>query len=366
MKRRFCAAALALLILCGCSTAPAERDAVTTTAATTATTTATTKATTAKATAAAATTTAQQWTYQYIADVLNGIDYGDNYEHFEAIAQKDGIIVNTAHKDLCDYLETVVESWDSDGLASWTSLCNEYINICNIVREQTKNVNPNNVVLVQLLNDNDYSKALLKVENGVIIFDVIEEIKKKNPQPISYTAELTNGNYTAGIDFPAGVYDIEAIAGTGNVSSSNMFDGGLNMVMSADDPERADSFQNARLPNGVVLEIKNGVTVRISCEEADGKPLAKREQPNTETVTLKNGNYIAGDDFPAGIYNVVAVEGAGTVSSDNMFDGGLNAVMGIGSRSYGGEYDHEYKNIELPEGVTLTVKNVEIQLVPST
>ena len=34
-----------------------------------------------------------------------------------------------------------------------------------------------------------------------------------------------------GIDFPAGKYDIVAVSGGGNVSSSNAFDGGINAVM---------------------------------------------------------------------------------------------------------------------------------------
>ena len=54
---------------------------------------------------------------------------------------------------------------------------------------------------------------------------------------IVYDRELGSGYYTAGIDFPAGTYDIEAISGNGNVSSDNMYDGGLNAIMGVKEDE---------------------------------------------------------------------------------------------------------------------------------
>ena len=87
-----------------------------------------------------------------------------------------------------------------------------------------------------------------------------------------------------------------------------------------------------------------------------------RGKPNTEEVELGNGNFVAGTDFPAGVYDIVAVSGSGNVSSDNMFEGGLNAIMGTKKSDL---YEKEYKNIDLAEGVTLKVDGVKIKLVPS-
>ena len=191
---------------------------------------------------------------------------------------------------------------------------------------------------------------------------------KKEPETIVYDAELTDGNYTVGIDLPAGRYTITAVAGNGNVSSSNMWDGGLSEMMGVDGDSDLyiPEFKNARLDDGVVLEISNGVTVKIHSDKADATPLKKRVQPNTETVRLTNGYYYAGEDFPAGVYDVVAVEGTGNVSSDNMWDGGINAMMGISDGSWADLYSKEYKNIDLPEGTELEVSNgVTVDLVPS-
>ena len=172
------------------------------------------------------------------------------------------------------------------------------------------------------------------------------------------------------MDFPAGKYDIVAVSGGGNVSSSNAFSGGINAVMGTEEQnEVADMYEqeykNIDLPEGVVLSI-SGVTVRLTCDDASGAPLTPRNQEITETVDLGNGNFVAGEDFPAGVYNIVAVSGGGNVSSSNLYDGGINAILGTEDQNELMDmYEQEYKNIDLPEGTTLTIDGVQVQLVPS-
>ena len=196
------------------------------------------------------------------------------------------------------------------------------------------------------------------------------ETPAPTPSTISFEQEFSSGNYTAGIDFPAGKYDIVAVSGGGNVSSSNAFDGGINAVMGTEDKNElmdmyVQEYSNIDLPDGTTLSI-SGVTVRLTCDAASGAPLTPRNQVITETVDLGNGNFVAGEDFPAGVYNIVAVSGAGNVSSDNMFNGGLNAMMGTEEENQIMDmYEQEYKNIDLPDGTTLTISGVQIQLVPS-
>ena len=187
-------------------------------------------------------------------------------------------------------------------------------------------------------------------------------------EPVDLT--FGSGNYTAGIDFPAGTYDIIAVSGSGNVSSDNQFSGGINAMMGiVSDPTFADlyeqEYKNITLPEGTVLSISGFVQIQILCD-APESGVIPREQPNTETVDLSNGNFVAGEDFPAGVYDIVAISGGGNVSSDNMFSGGINAVMGIVSDpTFADMYEQEYKNISLPEGTTISIDGVEIQLIPS-
>ena len=190
------------------------------------------------------------------------------------------------------------------------------------------------------------------------------------PSTISFEQEFSSGNYPAGIDFPAGKYDIVAVSGGGNVSSSNAFDGGINAVMGTEDKNELmdmyeQEYSNIDLPDGTTLSI-SGVTVRLTCDAASGAPLTPRNQVITETVDLGGRRIVTGEDFPAGVYNIVVVSGAGNVSSDNMFNGGLNAMMGTEEENQIMDmYEQEYKNIDLPDGTTLTISGVQIQLVPS-
>ena len=157
-----------------------------------------------------------------------------------------------------------------------------------------------------------------------------------------YSAELSNGNFTAGIDFPAGTYDLEAVKGGGNVSSDNMFSGGVNLIMGVKaDDMYVKSFKNAKFPKGTVLSVKN-VTIKISSKKAEIGKMSKRVNTATKSVELSSGNYVAGTDFVAGIYDIKIVSGNGNVSSDNSFQGGINAIMGVNSDEM---YQKEYKNV---------------------
>lgn len=186
----------------------------------------------------------------------------------------------------------------------------------------------------------------------------------KEPETIVFETELISGYYTVGIDIPAGRYDFTAIEGNGQVESSNKYDGGIDEWMGVDEDSEyyLKSYKNVILENDVVLEVSDGVKIKIHSDKADATPLKKRVQPNTETITLENGNYFAGEDFPAGVYDIIAVKGKGEVESDNKYDGGINAWMGADDDNE--FYEKEYKNITLPEGTMVQV-SLTIDLVPS-
>lgn len=102
--------------------------------------------------------------------------------------------------------------------------------------------------------------------------------------------------------------------------------------------------------------------------EAEAKAQAELE---AKTKVLGNGNFEAGVDFEAGTYDIVAVSGGGNVSSSNMYNGGINAIMGDDAKiaemnelGMGDMYKKEYKNIKLPAGTTLKLDGVEVKLIP--
>ena len=235
----------------------------------------------------------------------------------------------------------------------------------NTILQATQNSDSSILCIWAVYNPADLVYSIQKTEEGATcILMTSDRSVSPSPTPstIVYDAELGSGHYTAGIDFPAGTYNLTAVKGGGNVSSDNAYSGGINAIMGVEDDDfYQKEYANISLPYGTQLSI-NGVVLQIHSEAASGAPLTPREQPNTEEVKLGNGNFVAGTDFPAGVYNVVAVSGGGNVSSDNIYSGGLNAIMGTKNDDF---YIKEYKNIEFPSGTTLTIDGVKIKLVPS-
>lgn len=105
-------------------------------------------------------------------------------------------------------------------------------------------------------------------------------------------------------------------------------------------------------------------------EKAEAEAKAQAEI-DAKTVELENGNFTAGEDFEAGTYDIIAISGGGNVISSNMYNGGINAIMGsdqtiaeMNEVGMGDMYKKEYKNIKLPKNTTLKLDGVTVRLVP--
>ena len=200
--------------------------------------------------------------------------------------------------------------------------------------------------------------------------DIYESEAPDPSAPYSVDFRLTSGHHTAGIDFPAGTYHLQAIQWCGNVRSSN---GSVDLSMGTTDfntdglNQYLQEVSDVELPTGTVLSLTGGVTLRMTCDDADPTPLESRNQKITENVTLTAGRYTAGVDFPAGVYDFTATDGVGNVESDNFFDEGINDVMGTTWRLAEdfGFCDQYYQNVSLPEGTVLQVSGVTLLLIPS-
>ncbi len=178
-----------------------------------------------------------------------------------------------------------------------------------------------------------------------------------------YETDLTAGLYTAGKDIPAGTYNITATSGSGNVNSSNLYNGGLNEVMGTPaDEYTQETFNGAQLEDGVVLSVGGTVSLHIVSENALVSSVVPRSAADTTPIDLQAGNYVAGTDFPAGTYNVIATGGSGNVNSSNLYDGGINEVFNTENDGFSIQ---KFSNVQLPENTTLSVSGTSIQLVPA-
>lgn len=84
--------------------------------------------------------------------------------------------------------------------------------------------------------------------------------------------------------------------------------------------------------------------------------------PSQNTYTFESGNYVAGKDFVAGIYDIRGVSVKGSVVTDNYDNMVAVMIRGNNEPDDLGIYEKSYSNAYLPEGTTLNVDGVKIRL----
>ncbi len=77
-----------------------------------------------------------------------------------------------------------------------------------------------------------------------------------------------------------------------------------------------------------------------------------------EFTTGQSGKYKIGDDIPAGVYNLEATQGTGTIETGDNY-----IMMGVGNPEY---YEPTYKNIVLYDGNDIETSGVSIKFSPAT
>lgn len=182
---------------------------------------------------------------------------------------------------------------------------------------------------------------------------------------VSKEYTLSAGYYTAGVDIPAGKCDVVAVSGTGNLSSSNLWSGGVNEMFGVDNGSGyyTESFNGLELPEDAELKVSGNLEIKLTYSELKSN-YTGRTYDDSASVTLGSGNYTVGSDLNEGTYKVVAVSGNGNISSSNLFNGGINEVFGIDNGS--GYYTEEFSNLKLEKDVTIEIKgNLKVKFIPA-
>lgn len=84
-----------------------------------------------------------------------------------------------------------------------------------------------------------------------------------NNKSLSNSSVLSSGVYVAGQDFKGGKYNIIAVSGSGNISSSNMYTGGVDGEISSDNNGAYKEYRNINLPNGTKLTISGDISIKL-------------------------------------------------------------------------------------------------------
>lgn len=176
------------------------------------------------------------------------------------------LIVKLLQSGLEDELEAA-KGGDSAVLESWTSVIENTKTMCLSFVGKLKEHNMDADCVLYVCDSANQDKALLSVRNGLVEYDILAGITgtvwKKQ-----FT--LDSGNYTAGVDFGPGAYDIEAVSGYGNVYDNQLL--GLNLVMATKSEDTfgiaEQTFKNAYFADGTILTI-SGVKIRMKLVEEE-------------------------------------------------------------------------------------------------
>lgn len=181
-----------------------------------------------------------------------------------------------------------------------------------------------------------------------------------------FEIELTQGIYKIGTHIPEGIYSLERIEGSGfckMVDNANgIYTHWWFSEYKESEKEGAVQFvEDAHLYQDGYLKIEGSVKIRFTstCAQIE-KMNSTVENPLLEKVYLNEGEkYIAGEDFPAGIYDLTTeADWIGVkLNYDDISDGYWV--------SSGNQNDGVFRNIYVPEGTSVSVENGIANFAPS-
>ena len=183
----------------------------------------------------------------------------------------------------------------------------------------------------------------------------------------TFEGQFSQGEYVGGVHIPEGAY---TVTGDGDSYLSIGVSDDENMIslyewIDEDSPVAED----IRIYEGAIVTLSGDAVVRFTSENAQTQQMSSRENPLTEEVQFSDSDpHTAGEEFPAGVYDMVAESGYGGVSL-TVYDDSGNQIGGSSVWLYA-ESDTEkyYRNLVIPEGAVIQVSEgdeMELRLVPS-
>lgn len=181
------------------------------------------------------------------------------------------------------------------------------------------------------------------------------------------TYNLKDGYYTAGIDIPAGSFDVTAKAGVGYILSES---DAVNLrgpeykkgdFYNFEDYYR--SYAYYRLPKKDILEVTGvQVTIKYNSISAEANP---RTYDKDAGIILKPGYYVVGKDISAGRYCIEYVSGEGGYVSSDRTEGECIVSHNMDGDPKTGEYVDYVSNVILVNGETIEVTDgLKVMFIP--
>ena len=188
----------------------------------------------------------------------------------------------------------------------------------------------------------------------------------------NWQKELEAGMYVVGVDLPEGEYTITGEDG----NSYSLWDKAHALSVSeyfGKEDYEIEIEEGAKLFQGAVVNVDGLSAVTFETNNGQVQSMSQRQSnPLTEPFEFTD-SAVAGKDFPAGTYDVEPIgdkfvtfeyeiqTGTGEYDYPVTFYGMLTSEA---SAEYP-DYSTSYKNVVIPEGVTITSEGYQIRLVPS-
>lgn len=204
---------------------------------------------------------------------------------------------------------------------------------------------------------------------GISACENTDKEKTENFSEIPSEFFIENGYYTVGIDLPAGICDISATSGYGNILCSkdgtidtySAYEDDLNQALGTESSELPiENITNYSLKEGYTIHISGAVRAKIKYSKIFSNYTGRNYEQESPLI-LKHGVYTVGQDISAGIYTIAAIEGNGSITSSNALTLGIDELFGVfdGTEAY----VPKAVNITLNEGDTLQLINITASLV---
>lgn len=181
---------------------------------------------------------------------------------------------------------------------------------------------------------------------------------------MTYSVTLEPGIYHVGTHIPEGTYTAEVVQGSYGMIEIQDSENGIYLYENIGFDDEQMIVDDLRLYQNGFFMVSTGVVVEITAENVQTTELIAKQNNLTESYVI-DGEAVAGEDFPEGVYNVV-------YSADNGEYGEFQYSVPMEDYEYefsvffdGSVGAETYHNVVFTKGTVITLEDLEeVTLVP--
>lgn len=197
--------------------------------------------------------------------------------------------------------------------------------------------------------------------------------RELSTEGVDYEVILLPGEYQAGVHIPEGNYQVILEEGSGNVSVDDIENSIYlwQAIGTNEEHDEVEQWDDVRIYSGAVIEVTGNLQVQLKtdCAQSSAMP-SMQENPLTQNITLTKGKEVtAGEDFPAGVYDIVSTgEWTYVACKIPMYTDFEEEELNYRTQSQWiseDGLDSTYRNLVIPSGAQIYAENADVQLIPS-